>query len=932
MLNFGFSTVKSHIALEGGMSALLIISLVVAICLVILYYLRPKESFIDFGPQVSFASKYGQYANDTATKGVFINPGVNLYGLNDAIKQTDTYLASSQDRDYTTFFTPDPENAYSAQDAAFCKGASYPLDLPKREQYSNVACGWWFHPTDKSVGVLGTVDGPIFTTGLPAGGTFYWNLDTAAMKEDFKMCKTIKDCDLLNTDGIKGKCGWCGRLGHGIPITSSGAEKYPDTTDEDACGEDVIPDAGKCPQPEPADTVTSNGKSCGQYGRPSADNSIRIYTQDECTNTFQGNWYSNGECLNQEGGSYSAECASLNLPRTIVAPSVTVCTPNSAGVLSRECLIQTILSLGYTKQGSIYKMLYTTNAPTENDTLAMKYLQSAGITVPQALLGAGNIDRQSAANIYMQIYNAITKGNTEAVRQSAKLLCVGTADFDFCMNDANSTGPFDVTCTQRAFRSAGCQPAGSDYPSASNIGALATMTWAQVNQKFMDLRTATGDSDPDTQDDAMKRCFGISYSRLPRPTCSDSGMEHLMYSFDWNEVLHHTDGKHYLALVGMNRNKDGFRQIDVGGGVVPDTGDRYDQIRMKARAFIDSPQPVSGQLDCWTDDGLRVLVNNNLVINAWYDQAPTYHAASVNIAANTPTPFEINWYEMYGGATLIMRNVITKLNPVMKLPFPIKSPMVAFDFFRGGLNDIHNAVRIQNNGVSIQTRGGRSCANFSNKNYIQILNPLRSKMCKTFTCMIWWDGAPHDYQASFSMCTDDHVSDTNTCHSIRLNHSEQQTGAMWQLNYWYNVSATAANNTNPVGKWVHYAIQWTPLGFGFTLFVNGQQVATKDDPYLNAWGTGKYVPSTPFPDEIMRYMYLGHLPPIKGMSSKNDSWREGPQADFDQQMNMAWFHIYDYALTIPEIKDEMEYWNKADYAKAPLVPPYIGYEDGYWVF
>jgi hypothetical protein len=51
---------------------------------------------------------------------------------------------------------------------------------------------------------------------------------------------------------------------------------------------------------------------CYDYGRPSPDNNIRLYNNDECTNQLGGNFAGNGECLKKEGGSLSWDCRYLN--------------------------------------------------------------------------------------------------------------------------------------------------------------------------------------------------------------------------------------------------------------------------------------------------------------------------------------------------------------------------------------------------------------------------------------------------------------------------------------------------------------------------------------------------------------------------------------------------------------------------------------------
>jgi hypothetical protein len=50
---------------------------------------------------------------------------------------------------------------------------------------------------------------------------------------------------------------------------------------------------------------------CLGVGKPSADNNIRVYTKQEC-DKLNGNWYNNGECVMQTGGSYSWNCRYLN--------------------------------------------------------------------------------------------------------------------------------------------------------------------------------------------------------------------------------------------------------------------------------------------------------------------------------------------------------------------------------------------------------------------------------------------------------------------------------------------------------------------------------------------------------------------------------------------------------------------------------------------
>lgn len=57
--------------------------------------------------------------------------------------------------------------------------------------------------------------------------------------------------------------------------------------------------------------ATSIPDECECYGRRSADNAIRLYSESEC-DSLGGNFHGNGECTKKQGGSYSWDCRGLN--------------------------------------------------------------------------------------------------------------------------------------------------------------------------------------------------------------------------------------------------------------------------------------------------------------------------------------------------------------------------------------------------------------------------------------------------------------------------------------------------------------------------------------------------------------------------------------------------------------------------------------------
>ena len=478
--------------------------------LILLFFVKRMEGFENFLERnLSYTSKEDSYFHEQAGKEILINPGLTVDGINEALYQPDLDLAVSKDRDYSVYLQEDPYNGYIDRDS-MCRNARYPKDMPQRRPRDTSGCGWWFHPDVPSMGAYGTIDGPLKIAGLPTGGQWTWDIPTAIMKEDIKFCKRIKSCDLMGIDSIAGKCGFCMRLGYAVPINANGSDKYPDSQ-TGACGEPTKSSPDECrPPPEPI--VTNTGIDCGNYGSPSSDNRIRIYTNSEC-DALDGSWVPNGECLMKGGGSYSAACSELNSPLPATSPRT--CDPGPTGALSRECLISLASGIGFTKSGAILANLLNGKPPGDTDIQAINMLATTGISIPDAVLGSGQTDVQTAGNTYSQIYSAMSTAPKEILKEAAKWLVMGTDNFDVCNMSADTSGPFMLSCLQQEFRKSGCQASGAAYPTTATASTYAKMSWGDVGLMFANLYKSMATTDPLNQDRATRECLGLGYYRPP---------------------------------------------------------------------------------------------------------------------------------------------------------------------------------------------------------------------------------------------------------------------------------------------------------------------------------------------------------------------------------------------------------------------------------
>ena len=521
----------------------------VVVCLAILMYTRKFKipAYEGYGNIMDEAMAFGKFQDGyfhdlTPTeKGLFINGNLSTTGLNDSLAQPELYLPKSPDRDYTTYFAENPEYKYKEKNE-FCKTATIPNDLPAHGG-ALLECGWYYldDPSKPSMGLVGTREGALFLEDLPQNGEWIWDLSVAQQKEEVKLCKRMKSCFLVDLDDFKDKCGFCKNKGHGVPIFPSGQEKYKDAAGN-FCGEPLIVNSSKCLQPVMPVIKTSSGISCGSYGYASSDNSTRLYTESDC-NALGGTYRNSGECLDDKnGGSFSTECRSLNVPFNGVNPvsgnssnngngpsgntpfgdpssgnfgaSVpNVCTPNAAGGLTAQCLLSIAKGLGFSETGTVIRLITTHGTPTDNESIAIDTLEMNGIPVPKSIIGgAGNIDTLTAGNAYNKIYTAMTAGSTPKIKAAATLLVNGDVNFDPCSIESLGNDPIPTRCLQREFRKVGCQASGAAYPTDSTAGSIKTMPIGDVRSTFQNLYNSMKNAkDSTNQYKAVKDCLGIQY-------------------------------------------------------------------------------------------------------------------------------------------------------------------------------------------------------------------------------------------------------------------------------------------------------------------------------------------------------------------------------------------------------------------------------------
>lgn len=77
-----------------------------------------------------------------------------------------------------------------------------------------------------------------------------------------------------------------------------------------------------------------------------------------------------------------------------------------------------------------------------------------------------------------------------------------------------------------------------------------------------------------------------------------------------------------------------------------------DDFSIRFQGNITAPQTGSYTFYTTSDDGVRLWVDNSLIIDNWTDHGPTVNTGTISLTANQATPIKLEYYERGGGAVI----------------------------------------------------------------------------------------------------------------------------------------------------------------------------------------------------------------------------------------------------------------------------------------
>jgi Concanavalin A-like lectin/glucanases superfamily len=753
-----------------------------------------------------------------------------------------------------------------------CRKTKKPEDLVDDTAKQSPGCTWMYNASGTSGATLATPDQPIFSFSRKDFPTstyeLTWSKNAAIKKEAIKKCNTVTKCDLV----IPGSgCGFCPEWGVSVPVNADGTARYSDW----ACPNVPISDPTKCYLPR------------------------------------------------DQGG------AGLTAP---------TCQPDAQGRLSRTCLISLATQASCTDSGTILQSLKNTSSPelsSQQVKDVANIMSMYNFSIPSGILTDGSVTVDTALNTYAGIQQEAQNGNFWSFSfdngqfrvipptggrkaKAARNLCYGNT-FQSCDYDDTSVENFTLECLQNLYNANGCQGNGDDFPTQSNINRFNGRSWGDIKQEVIALTDTMTNSQQkytaDQQKEAVRRCIGIHLRRRTIGYCNELGISVRMYYGDPANSNSVFLGRKIITnqFFILRNDSTMWDFLKIGQLQLVQTNAPTDTITLVIETNFNPDTNktlvltrVGNAVDTITWNGTTQLATNTnnmgIVQNTMTgfaltkdNQQSQSFVAKISLFKSMYQSKQSIWYitDAEGNSPSIN---------ICRLPRERRNPLINVTMNQNAISEITNTITLKNLGVVVGNRGGKACGVFKNNANLQILNPLRTKAFRSYSCKIYceslgnhprlwqfyngsvkesgyyWNWWPPYWRNDRNFTTEDWWYSQDNI-QMALGNNDTSIIPCFKQNSQQNHSiVTSVPNVIKVNAWQHFAWVWNNDFSGFDIFVDGVKTASATGPAIN--------------DTTTNQNFIG--------KAFNDGWHGFFQG------GMEWFRAFDYPLTPDDIQQDMD--------------------------
>lgn len=134
------------------------------------------------------------------------------------------------------------------------------------------------------------------------------------------------------------------------------------------------------------------------------------------------------------------------------------------------------------------------------------------------------------------------------------------------------------------------------------------------------------------------------------PTLSQYGLKGRYYTDDGSHTFPGNDSDPNRFMLSR---QDSNMSLNWGAGG-PAPGLQGDNFMAKWTGYLSVPTTGSYTFGANTDDGIKIAINGNTVLNSWQDQNTILWGSSINLTANQPVPITVEYFEHAGNATMTL--------------------------------------------------------------------------------------------------------------------------------------------------------------------------------------------------------------------------------------------------------------------------------------